>query len=147
MPLFEELQAGQPVLSVDDEVFSLRLAQVPNRVGTVQLAEAQSFVGEKKYRPRDHRLGQNGFIEIYNLFDLLPVQHPLEALLAPFDASNELRHLIVLPQAGLRQLLPLEVVPAGEFDLFEQIGSPIRNKIKRAFLLLDARGKHSGSFS
>src|SRR5207249_1949208 len=114
MMLSEEAQPGDPVLPVNDQILALRLAQVPDGVGTVQLAEGQGFVSEEQHGTRNHRLGDHGLIEIDDLFDLLAIQDTLKTSLVSFDARNELSGLIMLRDPALWDLFSLEVVPAGK---------------------------------
>src|ERR1044071_133097 len=143
MFLGEEVERREPVLAVDDQKFSLGLAQKTDRIRAVLTAKAQHLVGEEQDRAGDKRLADGGLVKIDDLADLPPVQHALEGLLGVLDAGDEARDLVVAGVVG-RDLLALEIVAAGKAHAVEQLGSLHRAEVKGSLFLDNARREHAG---
>jgi hypothetical protein len=107
--------------------------------------KAKCFVGKEQHGAGNHRLRHDGLIKIDDLLDLLPIQDPLESLLTPLDARNKLRHVVMLRNLGLCNLFTLEVVSAGESDLFQQLTGLVGDEVERALFLRDPGREHGAS--
>ena len=146
MALVEEVQPSDPMLAVDDQVLPLGFAEKPDGVGVAHLLEAQRLVGEEEHRAGYHRLCHDRPIKIHDLFNLLAIQNALKAFLASFNAGDELGDIIMLRYPTLLDFLALEIIPAGESNLFEQVGRFVGNEVEGTIFLAHARRKHDVSF-
>ncbi len=145
--LLKKMQPGEPMLPVDDEIFPLRLAQMPDRLRIAGSLEPQRFIRKQQDGSRYHRLRHDGFIKVDDLFDFLPIEEALKALFAALDAGDELRHVVVFPDMRLGDFLPLEIVTAGELNLCQKLCRVVADEIKRAFFLTDSCCQHDSSLS
>ena len=138
----EKMQPGQPVLSVDHQVFALRLAEMAYGFRVSRPLEAERLVRKNQNRPGNHRLCDDRLIKIDDLFHLLPVQLALKSLLAPFNAGDELGDVVMLGDLRLSNLLTFKKIPARKPHLVQEVDRIVGDEVKRAFLLTDARRKH-----
>jgi len=145
MFLMEKMQSGKAMLSINDQVLSLWLAEVADRLRPVNFLKTKCFIGKKQHRTGNHRLSHDGLIKIDDLLDLLPIQDSLKPLLTPLDPCNELRDLIMFGDLGLRYFLAFKIVPARETNLFQQIAGVVGDEIKHSFFLGDSCRQHKAS--
>ncbi|HWG96096.1 MAG TPA: hypothetical protein VN647_03335, partial [Nitrospira sp.] len=140
-----KVEPGESMLSVDHQVLSLRLAQVADGIRAIYLLEAKCFIGKEKHRAGNHRLRHDSLIKVDDLFDLLPIQDPLESLLASLDSRNKLRHIVMVRNLRLCDLFTLKVVSAGEPNLVQELTGLVRDEIKCALFLRNPRREHGAS--
>ncbi|NJL16208.1 MAG: hypothetical protein HC938_02450 [Nitrospira sp.] len=138
-----KMQPGKSMLSVDHQILALRFAQMADGIRAVCLLKAKRFIGKEKHGARNHWLGDDGFIKIDDLLNLLAIQDTLKSFFASLDSRNELRYLIVFRELGLLDLLTLEIVPAGKPNLVQEFTRLISDKIEHALLLRDPRREHT----
>lgn len=116
-----------------------------DRFRTLYFLKAERFIGKEQHRAGNHRLRHDGFIEIDDLFDLLPIQDALKPLFTPFNPCNELCDFVMLGNPGLCNLFAFKIVPAREANLFQQISGLVGNEIKHPFFLGNPRREHDAS--
>src|SRR5687767_2344763 len=134
MSLAKEMQRRKAMLTVDNKIPAVGLAQKTDAFRRVRAPEAQRFIGEGQDRAWNQRLANRRLVEIDNLADLPPVKQPLKGLFAFLDSGDELGNLIVAGFIGL-YLLTFEIVAARKAHPVEQLRCFIGDKVKSAFLL------------
>src|SRR5206468_3434700 len=137
-----EVQRGQAVLAVNDQVLPAGLFEVAGLLEAADRLETQPLRREEQNRPRDRRLAHGGLVEVRDGLDLGARELALKGLVAALDPGDELRDLVLFGDLGRRDLLALAVEPADELDLPEQVLRRIGDEVEEAVLLTDSRGKH-----
>src|SRR5579863_7310498 len=106
-----------------------------NGLGLTSPLKAQRFVREDQHGTRNHRLRDDRLIEIYDLFDFLPVQLTLKSFLAPLDTCNELRHVVVLRDLALGDLFTFEKIATRKAHFVQKLDCIVGDEIEGSFLL------------
>jgi hypothetical protein len=142
MPLPKEVERRQAVLAVNDQKFILWFAEMSHTVRGLNCPKPEMIIREEKDRAGNHWLAYRRFIEVNDLTYLPTIEKALKRLLAFLDSGNKPRYFIV--PGGLRlNPLTLEIIPAGELHLVEQVSRFIRNKVKHPLFLPNPCGQHS----
>src|SRR5262249_49771622 len=137
----EKIQAGKPVLAIDNQKSRLRILQIADRLKVSERPKFQDIFGKEQNAPWYCRLCFCGLVEVHDIANFSTARQPLKRFLAAFHFSYELRDRII--GIGVRlDRLALEVKPAGESDAVEDVLGLERNKIEDAVLLTDARREH-----
>ncbi len=141
-----EIQRRQPMLPVNYQKFLLRFLQMPDRLAAIERLKAQLLRREQQHRAGYGWLGNSGLIKIANRAHLGAGQQALERLLAPLDARNKLRHVILLRYLLGFNLFALIVKPADEAHLGQEVFRGVRHKVKRRIFLANLRSNHTCAF-
>ncbi len=142
-----ELQRGEAVLAVDDEEIIFRLLQPADPAAVVPDVEAQLLRREQQDRSGNGRLRDRRLVEVADGADLGAGKFPLEGLVAPLDAGDELGDVVFLRHfLGLDRFTPFVVKPADEPHLGQQLLRPVRGEVEDGVFLADLCGDHGNIF-
>ena len=92
--LHVEVERGEAVLPVDDEVLALRLLEVAHVGEGLHRLEPQAVGREEQHGARDGRLADGGLVEVLDLADLRAAHLALEGAVGPLDLADEVGDLV-----------------------------------------------------
>src|SRR5581483_1890521 len=130
-----EVQGGEAVLAVDDEVLAARVLQVAHVLEAAHRRERERLRGEQEDRAGNGRLARRRFVEISDRGDLRARKRSLERRVAALDARDELPDVVAFLDFLGRDLVALGVEAADEADALEEIVRRTRDEIEDAVLL------------
>ena len=86
--LLVEVERGETVLPVDDQIFSARLFEVADVVESTNGIEVELLGGEQEHGARDWRLADGGLVKVLDRRDLGLRELALERLIGRLDFGD-----------------------------------------------------------
>ena len=141
--LHVEVERGETVLSVDDQVLPAGLLEVPHVVEGPDGREGELVGREQQDGARYGRLAHRGVVEVANRGDLAARHLALERGVGVLDLGDEAGDLVVaVDLVGREALLALGVEARDEADAVEQVLCSVGREVEDAVLLPYLRGEH-----
>jgi hypothetical protein len=132
-----EIEGGEAVLAVDDQVFPPGFLEVADVVELPHRVERERLCGEQQDGAGDGRLGHGRLVEVADGGDLLPRDVALERGVGALDARDEPADLVVVLDLVSGDLVAVAVEAADEAHLLEEVLGGVRDEVKHAVFLAD----------
>ncbi len=131
------------MLSIDDQEFLLRLLQPADPATVAPRFEVQLLWREQQHGSRNGRLRDGRLVEIPDRAHLGAGELPLEGFVAPLDAGDELRDVVIRRHfLGSDPFALFVVIAADEPHLGQEFFRRIGGEVEDGVFLANLRGDH-----